>query len=187
MLEAVFLDRDGVINEEVDYLCDVSELRLIPGASEAIKKLNDANIIVIVISNQSAVARGYCSEDDVRGINARLEELLGAEGARLDEVFFCPHHPGPVKGEGDPHYVRACKCRKPEMGMIRRGLDKYDISIENCALVGDTTSDIETGRRAGCRTVMVRTGYCGADKKYDVQPDHICENIKEAVDLLLRD
>ncbi len=188
MLEAVFLDRDGVINEEVDYLCDVARLRLIPGAAEAIKKLNDANIVAIVISNQSAIARGICTEDEVRRINARLEELLEAEAdARLDEIYFCPHHPSPVKGEGNPSFIKSCECRKPESGMIRRGLDKYNIPIENCALIGDTTSDIEAGRRAGCRAIMVRTGYAGMDKKYDVQPDHVCENIEEAVDLLLQD
>jgi histidinol-phosphate phosphatase family protein len=185
ILKAVFLDRDGVINEEVDYLHKPSQLRLIPGSAAAIRRLNEAGIRTIVISNQSAVARNICSEDDLKLIHDRLSEMLAADGARLDAVYYCPHHPELKEGEGNPAYCVPCECRKPKIGMLQKACADFGLKIEECVLVGDTTRDIETARRAGCRSVLVRTGYGGSDASYDAKPNLVCDDLADAVSHIL--
>jgi len=187
MRPAVFLDRDGTINEEVGYLHEVERLCLIPGAALAIKRLNDHGMLAVCISNQSGVARGYHSEDAVREINTRLEELLGAEGARLDGIYFCPHHPT----EGEYPYRIDCGCRKPGTGMIEQAASDLSIDLTRSFLIGDRLTDIKTAHNAGVRGVLVLTGYGGEEiaqvhKGYPVVPDHVSRNIAAAVDWILR-
>src|SRR5512142_2838890 len=116
MNSAVFFDRDGTIIEEVGYLSDLKQLRLIPGAAAAIRRLNEAKLKVVLVTNQSGVARGFFTEAFVRETHDLLGELLGLEGARLDGVYYCPHHPK----AGNPPYLTACDCRKPGTGMLRQ-------------------------------------------------------------------
>jgi len=182
---AVFLDRDGTINREVNHLNSPDQLELLPGAADAIRRLNRNGTLAIVITNQPVVARGDLSFQDLGLIHARLESLLGAGGAFLDGLYFCPHHPD----KGFPGEVvelkRTCTCRKPEPGLIDQACRDLAIGRQDSWMVGDTTSDIEAGRRAGIRTVLLRTGHAGVDAKYVVRPDYTAHDLADAVDWIL--
>lgn len=180
------MDRDGVINEEVDLLHREDQLVLIPGAAEAVRRLNDAGILVIVATNQPVVARNLCTEDDVRRINARLEAMLGeAAAARLDAIYFCPHHPETHHPDGNPAYRGPCDCRKPNIGMLEQARQRFGLDYARCFVVGDSTRDIQTGANAGCRTILVRTGYAGRDGACDVTPDFVADDLAAAADIIL--
>lgn len=178
---AVFLDRDGVINEEVDLLYRADQLRLLPGAGEAIRRLNERGIKAIVVTNQAVVARGLCTEEEVEEIHRRLRQMLAKKGAYLDAIYWCPHH----ENADLPRYRKVCGCRKPDTGLLEEAVNRFNLDISRCFLIGDRTVDIQTGKNAGCRTILVETGYGGKDGKYDVKPDYICKDLKEAVDLIL--
>ncbi len=184
---AVFLDRDGTIVREVDYLRSPDQLRLLPGAAAAIKRLNDAGFTVVVTSNQSGIARGILTEADLVHINSILSRRLARRGAHLDAVYFCPHHPeiGPAK------YRRRCRCRKPSPGMLLRAAKDLDLDLKHSFSVGDTARDVLAGQRAGCRTILVRTGYGrAAEAEWDkcaprtrsCPADYIADSIAQAVD-----
>jgi len=178
--DAVFLDRDGTINEEVGYLSHVRELVLIPGAVEAIRLLNDAGMLAVVVSNQSGVARGYFDEKTVIGIHERINDLLKASGAHIDRFYYCPHHPT----EGATPYRMACRCRKPEPGMILRARDDMQINLARSFLVGDMEKDMEAARNAGVAGILVRTGYggmCGTG----VNPAYVAPDVLAAVQWIL--
>lgn len=187
MRPGVFLDRDGTVNEEVGYLYEVEKLSLISGAAQAIKRLNVFGWPVICISNQSGVARGYFTIDAVYEVNQKLEELLAAEGAYLDRIYFCPHHPT----KGQYPYRMDCECRKPGSGMLDKAADELDIDLERSFLIGDRLSDIQTAKNASLRAILVLTGYGRKElenlkNKTDIQPDYICEDIVFAVDWILK-
>lgn len=184
--EAVFLDRDGVINEEVDLLHDPSQLRLIPGSAEAIRMLNHADIPVIVVTNQPVVARNLCTEQELAGIHARLEELLLQHArARLDALYYCPHYPDTSLPGGNPAYLGECECRKPKIGLLLRASREFGLALERCVIIGDSTRDIQTGRNAAMTTILVSTGYGGQDGKHAVSPDVKCPNLLDAVRYVL--
>jgi histidinol-phosphate phosphatase family protein len=170
----VFLDRDGTINEEVGYLDDPDRLCLIPGAAEGVRLLNEAGILTIVISNQAGIGRGYFSATTVEAIHERLTEKLARYGARFDAVYYCPHHPN----EG-------CDCRKPKTGMLMQAAREHGIDMQRAFVVGDKVSDLEAGRRVGCRTVLVLTGYGERARetfnRTNSQPDHISTDLRNAV------
>ncbi len=181
---AVFLDRDGTINEEVEFLTNPADLHLIPGAGTAIRKLNASGIVTCVISNQSGIARGFLSEEDLVPIHAKLTGDLAAEGATLDRFYICPHHPT----EGNPPYKKDCDCRKPKPGMLLLGKQEFDLNLEECFVVGDRLVDINAGKAVHATTILVRTGYgktaeseCTATR---VRPDGIVDSIVEAVELI---
>jgi D-glycero-D-manno-heptose 1,7-bisphosphate phosphatase len=157
---AVFLDRDGTIVEDVDYLTDPDQLRLIPGAAAAIHLLNKRGLAVIVVTNQSAVARGMLTEDGLAGIHRRLSEMLAAEGAHVDGIYYCPHLP-----DGDsPPYNRICDCRKPAPGMLLQAARELHLDLDASAMIGDSRRDLEAGAAAGCGTlILVRTGHGAAE------------------------
>jgi histidinol-phosphate phosphatase family protein len=152
---AVFLDRDGTINEEVGYLDRLEKLRLIPGTAGAIRRLNAGGFKTVVVTNQSGVARGFFDETFVAAVHARLGELLRVEGAFLDGFYICPHHPA----EGCGTYRRVCDCRKPAPGLLLRAAAELDLDPRRSFMIGDTLKDIEAGSRAGMRGILVRTGY----------------------------
>jgi D,D-heptose 1,7-bisphosphate phosphatase len=154
---AVFLDRDGTINEEVGYLDRPEKLRLIPGVARAIRVINDSGMKAIVVTNQSGVARGFFDEQMVAAIHGRLQAMLRETGAWIDCFYYCPHHP--TQGEG--RYRRDCPCRKPAPGMLLRAAKELDLSLEDSYIIGDTLKDIEAGARIGVRGVLVQTGYGG--------------------------
>lgn len=188
MNRAVFLDRDGTVNEEVGYLSDLSRLKLIPGAGTAIRRLNQAGLKVVLVTNQSGVARGYFPESFVHDAHALLETMLRKEGARLDGIYYCPHHPT----AGNSRHTLDCDCRKPRTGLIDRAARELAIDVKNSFMVGDKWSDVELGQRAGARTVLVKTGFAADDPgnarpPQVSDPDLIAHTISEAVEWIIEE
>ena len=151
---AVFLDRDGTINVEKEYLYRIEEFEFTPGAVEAIRLLNQAGYLVVVVTNQSGVARGYYTEADVKTLHRHIDQVLISQGARVDAWYYCPHHE-----HGQPPYNQACDCRKPMPGMLLQAAADHAIDLTRSWMVGDKPADIEAGQAAGCRPVLVMTGY----------------------------
>ena len=152
---AIFLDRDGTINEEVGYIDRLEKLKLIPVAAEAIRLINASGMKAVVVTNQSGVARGLFDESFVDTVHIRLREMLRTEGAFLDGIYFCPHHPT----EGRERYLMTCDCRKPAPGLLLQAAADLQLEPVRSYMVGDTLKDIEAGARAGAQGVLVRTGY----------------------------
>ncbi len=150
MRPAIFLDRDGTINVEVNYLHRPDDLRLIPGVPEAIARLNCAGWFVVVVTNQAGIARGYYDADALHALHAHIDMALAAHGAHVDAWLFCPHH---------PDYSGVCECRKPAPGMLLQAAQRYDLDLAQSWLVGDSQGDLGAGAAAGCRTILVRSGY----------------------------
>ncbi len=178
---AVFFDRDGTLIDDVGYLRTPDEVRLIPGAAEAIRMLNDRQILTCVISNQSGVARGLVTEADLVQIHDRLQHLLAAAGAHLDRIYYCPHHPT----EGRPPYNVECTCRKPRTGMMQRAASELPIALNKSFVIGDKTLDIETAKAAGTRSILVLTGYgrfsVDECRRAGIVPEFIAPTVAEAV------
>ena len=179
---AVFLDRDGTINEEVGYLSRMEQLRILPQTFEAIRLVNDAGMKAVVVTNQSGIARGYFTEEFVRSVHDRINELLAARGARIDGFYVCPHHP--VYGNGI--YKQECSCRKPKPGMLLRAAAEFNIDLSRSYMIGDMLKDIETGKKLGVKGILVRTGY-GMNIVRTDMPAYIAEDILEAVQWILKD
>ena len=182
--KAVFLDRDGVINEENGFISRPDQFRLIPGAAEAIRMINRSGYLAIVTTNQPVIARGEATFEELDEIFRKMKTLLGEEGAYVDDVFFCPHHPDRGFQGERIEYKIDCDCRKPKTGMLTEASRRYNIDLAESYVVGDMTMDIEFGRRGGCRTVLVQTGSAGRDGKYDVKPDYVCKDLLDAVKTL---
>ena len=181
---AVFLDRDGVINEEVNYLNSPELLKLLPGAAPAIRQLNERRIPVVVISNQAGVARGYFSEEDVLQIHAELSNLLSGAGAHVDRFYYCPHHPTEGKGP----YRMDCECRKPKPGLLLRARSDMDLDLAQSYLIGDNVTDVEAGMRAGVTSILVLTGYGESlwrSWPAPFRPHHVAHDLGEAVSWIL--
>ncbi len=156
MRKACFFDRDGVIIEEADYISDPSLVRLCPFAADAIRAMHDAGRLVIVVSNQSGIARGYFTEADLRAVEARMNELLAEAGVKIDAAYYCFHHKKGIV----PEYAIDCDCRKPKPGLLLRAAKDLDIDLAASFMIGDKESDLEAGLNAGCRGVaLVRTGH----------------------------
>ncbi len=155
MKKCVFLDRDGNINIEVDYLYRTEDFTFEKGADEAIKIFNDLGYLVVVVTNQSGVARGYYNEDDLNKLHDYIDEELEKIGAKVDAYYYCPHHP--TKGVGK--YKIKCNCRKPELGMFLQAKKDFDIDFEKSIIVGDKISDVEAGLRLGMESILVRSGH----------------------------
>jgi len=159
MKRAVFLDRDGTLNVEKDYLYRTDEFEFVAGAEEAVRMFNRAGFFVVVVTNQSGVARGYYTEEDVENLHRHISRELEKCEARVDAWFYCPHHP-----DGRGSYSLPCKCRKPLPGMLLDAARRFDIDLDDSIMIGDKVADISAGLAAGCRTVLVRTGY-GAEEE----------------------
>lgn len=181
MKKAVFLDRDGIINCEVDNLRSVSELRLLPGAARAIARLNKLGYLVIIITNQPVVARGWLTEEELDEIHAVIIRRLGSKNARIDAIYYCPHHPN----ANVQKYRLECKCRKPNTGMVRQAMKRFGIDHSQSFMVGDTMPDIVMGKRAKLRTILVRLrGAVRNDRGYNAEPDFSANNISGAVEII---
>jgi D-glycero-D-manno-heptose 1,7-bisphosphate phosphatase len=183
---AVFLDRDGTINVDVDFLRTPDQFRLIVGAAEAIRELNRRGVVTCVVTNQSGIARGLLSEADLGPIHETMRRALDGAGAHVDRIEYCPHHPD----EGVPPYNVACGCRKPRPGMLTAAADALDIDLARSYMVGDRIGDIEAGHTAGARTVLVLTGN-GMNameecRRAGVTPDAIAPSLREAVEIIVR-
>ena len=181
---AVFIDRDGVLIEDVDLLANPDEIRVLDGVPQALTSLEQAGFRLIVISNQTVVARGLATEADVCAMNAEVERQLTEAGApHLSGFYFCPHHPRATL----PAYRVACECRKPRSGLLVQAAREHDLDLTRSFVVGDRITDIVAGARVGCRTVQVQTGkhreppIQTVDPLDDsVEPDHVCANLPEA-------
>ncbi|HEY3306894.1 MAG TPA: D-glycero-beta-D-manno-heptose 1,7-bisphosphate 7-phosphatase [Desulfuromonadaceae bacterium] len=154
MKRAVFLDRDGTINVEKNYLYRVEDFQFISGTQEGIRLLNEAGFMVVVVSNQSGVARGYFTEEDVTTLHHFIDKQLEQSAARIDAWLYCPHH---LLGRGS--YSLPCTCRKPLPGMLIEAARRYEIDLNASVMIGDKLADVEAGIAAGCRSILVRTGY----------------------------
>ena len=182
---AIFIDRDGTINKEIGHLNDPNKLELIDGASEAIKILNKAGLLAIVLTNQPVIARGDLSYEGLQHIHNYLETLLGRKNAYLNDIYFCPHHPDKgFKGE-IKKLKRSCNCRKPKAGMIESAIKDYNILLSSSWMIGDSTCDIELGAKVGMKTILVLTGIAGTDGKYGAKPDFVMPSIHEAVKFII--
>jgi histidinol-phosphate phosphatase family protein len=182
---AVFLDRDGTLNVEVNHLNNPSQLVLLPSVSEAIRSINRSGLLAIGVTNQPVVARGEITVSDLGKIHAQLDCLLGQSHAYLDAIYFCPHHPD--KGfQGEiVSLKKECDCRKPRTGLLDLAVKEFSIDRKSSWMIGDSTSDIEAGNRAGLRTILVRTGYAGLDKKYHSLPQYVVPDMRSAVNWIL--
>lgn len=179
---AVFLDRDGTINVEKSYLIDPAEFEFIPGVPAALKRLQDAGFLLVVVTNQAGVGRGYFSLGDVGKLHDFMESLLAEEGVVLSGIYSCPHHPTEAVGQ----YLQKCRCRKGEPGMLFQAARDLGIDLSRSFMVGDKEADIQAGSAAGCRSILVKTGYgesfqgCATNYQADVVAD-----LPEAVNKIL--
>ncbi len=189
MRPAVLLDRDGVLNEDTHLVRCGDDLRVLAGVPRALARLRAAGFLLIVISNQTVVARGLASEDEVGVLHGELQRRLRrAGGPVLDGFYYCPHHPQATL----PAYRKICECRKPRPGLLLRAAAEHRLDLENSFMVGDRITDVVAGARAGCRTVQVRTGRHHAPPIETVEPldtsvvpDHTCAGLPEAAHWIL--
>lgn len=166
---AVFVDRDGTINVDVDFLSSPGQIHMIPRSADAIRELNELNIPVVVITNQSGIARGLYSENDLHVVHRAMDGILKKAGASVLDYFYCPHHPD----EGIPQYRIECECRKPKPGMLNQAKQKYGFDLSRSFVVGDKCIDVQTGKAVGAVSIQVSTGYgekekelCGNERDY---------------------
>lgn len=183
MDKVVFLDRDGTINVEKNYLHRIEDFEFIEGSDKAIKLLNDNGFKVVVVSNQAGVARGYYGEEEVVKLHEYINEQLKKEGAVIDAFYFCPHHPEHGKGK----YLCECTCRKPATGMFEKAAEQFHVDMDNSWMVGDNSGDIKAGINFGVKTILVSTGY--GSKVYEegnVKPDYYTEDLLGAATLIVK-
>lgn len=182
----VFLDRDGTVNKYRGLISQPEQLELEENAAEAIRRLNRSGYMAIIVTNQPVVARGVCSMADVERIHEKLKTLLGRQGAYVDDIRFCPHHPDKGYPEENPAYKIPCHCRKPDIGMLADCVETYHIDLRQSWMVGDTTTDLQTGKNAGIHTALVLTGEAGKDGKYAAEPDVTGKDLLDVVELILK-
>lgn len=176
MNKAVFLDRDGTINKEVDYLSKIDEFEFLPNAVRALQLLSGAPAPykIIIITNQSGIGRGYFDKKTLEGIHESMRKDLGNYGVQIDGIYYCPHHPD-----------LACECRKPKTGMIKKAKTDFCLNLQESYMIGDSTTDIKTGMNAGCKTILVKTGYAGRDGRYEVKPDYVASDLFDAIKIIV--
>ncbi len=182
----IFLDRDGTINTEVDYLRSPSDLQLIPGSAEAIREANELGWQVFIITNQSGIARGIFDETTLQKIHTELTIKLAEEDAFIDAIYYCPHHPD----EGIPPYRRTCTCRKPGTGMLETAREDFGIDLSASYVIGDRMIDVQTAYAAGATPVLVLTGY-GRDelnlcREAHLDVPHVAEDLYGAIQTIKR-
>ena len=182
---AIFLDRDGTINESNGFINTVNKFKLLENVPNAIRLINESKFLCIVITNQPVLARGECSIEELEEIHKKMETQLGESGSYIDALFYCPHHPH----KGYPGEVRElkiqCTCRKPDIGLIKAAEKEYNIDLDSSWFIGDTTTDMKTGENANLKTALVLTGEKGMDGKFNSKPTIIKENLLEAVTMIL--
>lgn len=183
---AIFIDRDGTLSHEVGYVNHPSRFRLFPFAVDAIRTINQAGVLAVLVTNQAGVARGYFPESMIEEVHGRVREALGAGGAHLDGLYVCPHHPT----EGQPPYRQDCQCRKPRPGLLRRAEQELGADLARSWVIGDRHGDLELAWTVGARAAMVRTGYGLGELTYQSsrwkrQPDLVADHLLEAVERIL--
>ena len=184
---AVFIDRDGTLTEEVGYVNHPSRLRLLPRSAEAVRRLNEAGIPAVVVTNQAGLARGYFTEAVMEAVNLELAAQLARGKARVDGIYICPHHPT----EGEPPYRQRCECRKPKPGLLLRAAEEMNLDLSRSIMVGDKPSDLEVAPVVGARSALVLTGYGRGEWEYQrdrfrVTPDYVAADLLDAVEWALK-
>lgn len=179
---AIFMDRDGTLSHEVGYVNHLSRFRLFPFAVEAVRAINRAGFLAVVVTNQAGVARGYFPESLLHEVHDGLRAAMAQGGARLDGIYACVHHPS----VGEPPYRRDCECRKPKPGLARRAADELGIDLARSFVVGDREGDLQLAWNVGARAVLVKTGYGLGELQHNAprwrrQPDLVAEHLLEAV------
>jgi D-glycero-D-manno-heptose 1,7-bisphosphate phosphatase len=182
MNKAVFLDKDGTIIKDVGYLDDPKKVRLFAGSASAIRSLNKKGFKVIVISNQSGIARGMFTESTLKDIDDKLISLIKRKGGKIDGIYYCPHHPR----YGLSRYRRVCECRKPHNGLIIKAAKEHRIDLKRSFTVGDKRSDIKAGKISRTRTILVLSGE-GRKNRSLIKPDHIALDLPGAVKWILKE
>ena len=182
---AVFIDRDGTLNEDIGYVSTPDDLVIYPWAAEAVRRINEAGLLAIVITNQSGIARGMYTEEDLDAIHSAMLEQLGRSGARVDAVYYCPHHPD----VGGGRYRMECQCRKPRIGMLESAVRDHKIDLAGSFVIGDKASDIKLAENSGARGALVLTGY-GREThahpdRWPCAPAIVSENLLDAVNQIL--
>jgi D-glycero-D-manno-heptose 1,7-bisphosphate phosphatase len=183
---AVFLDRDGTINEQMGYINHISRFQLLPGVAAAIRQLNDRNIPVVVVTNQSGLARGYFPPDLLLAVHEKMRALLAEQGAHVDGIYICPHHPEAKKEE----YRLNCECRKPKPGLLLQAAREMGLDLAGSFVVGDRWSDLKTAAACGAVPLLVLTGYGRGDAQYIgptqvVQPVYVGDDLTAVVQWIL--
>ncbi|MCR4439736.1 MAG: HAD-IIIA family hydrolase [bacterium] len=171
---AVFVDRDGTILEDVPFLHEPDKVRLLPAAAAGLKRLQDMGYRIVVLTNQAGIGLGYFTLEDFYRVNSAMLKLLDAHGVRVDKVYFCPHG-----------LAEQCECRKPGTALLRLAQEQLNVDLHHSVVIGDRTADVETARRAGCRSILVRTGAGGQDGEYAVAADFVANDLEEAAAILL--
>jgi len=185
MKKAVFLDRDGTINEEMGYINHISRFNIFDFVPDAIKILNECGFLIFVVTNQSGMARGYFDEKLLHAVHAALISEVEKKKATIEKIYFCPHHPG----EGNQKYRIDCNCRKPKPGMIKMAQEEFNIDLKKSYIIGDRYKDVQFGKKLGLKTILVLTGYGLGEYTYQKnywpeQPDNVCNNLLEAANLI---
>jgi len=185
--KAIFLDRDGVINKEVDNLSDINKFELIDGVASAIKLINKSEYICIVVTNQPVIAKGFVTENQLNEIHKKMDTLLGEEGAYFNDLYYCPHHP--ESGfDGEVKELKIdCDCRKPNNAMLLEASKKYNIDLSQSWMIGDRYTDIQAGKISTCKTVLLKMGYAGKDKDGfpKLEADFIFDTLNISIDFIL--
>jgi len=171
---AIFLDRDGTINKEVEYLSEPEKFELLPNALAGLKKLQDMGFRLVIVTTQGGIGLGYFAKEDFYRVNREMFRQLAPARVRIDKIYFCPHS-----------IVEGCDCRKPQVGLLRRAKEDLNLDFSHSYTIGDKTSDIEAGRRAGTRTILLKTGHGGQDNEYAIQPDYVAEDLLDAANYIL--
>ena len=183
--QSIFLDRDGTINEDTGYVSHPDELIIYPWAAEAVRLINEAGLMAFVVTNQSGVARGLYTEDTLHAIHERMRQELAREGARIDAIYYCPHHPG----FGDPRYRSLCDCRKPRPGLLHRAAREHNLDLTRSFIIGDKASDMNLAANVGASGALVMTGYGRATQaepeRWPCEPAIVADDLLEAVRMIL--
>lgn len=175
---AVFIDRDGTINVNFGYINNPDDFKMYPGVKDGIKLLKDNGFKIIIITNQSGIARGYFSEETLEKIHEKMKSELSKEGAMIDAIYFCPHHPD-----------EKCNCRKPKPGMLEKAIKDFNIDIEKSFIIGDRMLDVEAGHKIGCKTVLVpeRKDLVWQERKESIiEPDYVCDDFISGIKWILK-
>ncbi len=180
-MKALFIDRDGVILKEKNYVYRQEDAEFLPGVFEALKKATASGYRIIIVSNQSGIARGLYTEKDYLKLEKWLETKFEENSVKIDGVYYCPHHPeASVK-----KYKKDCECRKPKPGMILKAAKEHNLNLAESFMIGDKTTDVEAGKNAGCKTILVKTGYAGKDSESKLKPDFVADDLLSAVEIIL--
>ena len=184
---AIFLDRDGTINQEVNHLSNQEQFELIDGVGEAICQINIAGILAVVVTNQPVIARGELKESELKVIHNKMDTLLGRQGAYLDRLYYCPHHTD-SGFEGEIEALKFdCDCRKPKISLFIQAKKDLNIVLENSWMIGDSVRDVVAAKNAGMKSILVQTGYAGKDSSYKATPDFVAKDLSEAVKWVLKE